>query len=413
MKGPFVGKRVLLGVTGSIAAYKAADLASQLTQAGAQVDVLMTRAAQHFVGPMTFRGVTHRPVVIDCFDIGAEEAVEHIALARAADIMIVAPGTANSIAKMAWGLADDPVSITALATEAPVVVAPAMDGAMWGKQSTVDAVEGLRAQGYHVAGPARGRLASGLEGWGRMLEVPDLMGHLALVLGRRGDLAGRRIVVSAGGTREEIDPVRVISNRSSGKMGYAIAEAARDRGALVQLVSSAGLPTPVGVRLWTVESYAEMRASVLEACFEADVLVMAAAVADFRPAGPSARKLKKGRRPDGISLDLVPNADFFRDVPEGVLRVGFAAESEELLANAQSKLEDKGLALIAANDITQANSGFGSDTNQVTLIDREGGIEELPLLPKYDVAQCLLDRVRAMLEARDAAQGGRPDRVLP
>ena len=413
MTGPFVGKRVVLGVTGSIAAYKAADLASKLTQAGAQVDVLMTRAAQHFVGPMTFRAVTHRPVVTDHLDIGAEEAVEHIALARAADIMIVAPATANMIAKMAWGLADDPVSITALATEAPVVVAPAMDGGMWGKQSTVDAVQGLRAQGYAVAGPAQGRLASGLEGWGRMLEVPDLMGHLALVLGRRGDLAGRRIVVSAGGTREEIDPVRVISNRSSGKMGYAIAEAARDRGALVQLVSSAELPTPIGVRLWPVESYAEMRASVLEACFEADALVMAAAVADFRPADPSASKLKKGRTPGGISLRLAPNADFFHEVPEGVLRVGFAAESEDLLANARSKLEDKGLALIAANDITQAGSGFGSDTNQVTLMDREGGTDELPLLPKYDVAQRLLDRVRALLEARDAAQGGRPDRVLP
>ena len=401
MTRPFDGKRILLGVSGSIAAYKAVDLASKLTQAGALVDVLMTQSAQEFVTPLTFRSITHRPVLTTLFDLDSPEAIEHVALAKQADIMVVAPATANIIAKLAWGFADDPVSITWLASDAPRVVAPAMDGDMWNKQQTFDNVEAIRAQGAMLAGPGRGRLASGIEGPGRMAEVPELMARIAMMLGRNGDLAERRIVVSAGGTQEPIDPVRVVANRSSGKMGYAIAEAARDRGAQVVLVTGpTALPDLTGVRTIKVETAGDLRDGVLEACFEADALIMAAAVADYRPAEVAGQKIKKGAEGEELVLRLVQNADFFRDVPEGVLRVGFAAESSNLLENAMLKMREKGLELIAANDITEDGSGFGADTNRVTLLRANGRAEELPLLPKYDVAWELLDRVRDLLDAR-------------
>ena len=332
MTRPFDGKLVLLGVSGSIAAYKAVDLASKLTQAGAAVDVLMTRAAQEFVTPLTFRSITHRPVLTNLFDVDSPEAIEHVMLAKRADIMVVAPATANMIAKLAWGFADDPITVTWLASGAPKVVAPAMDGEMWDKQQTFDNVEAVRSQGAMLAGPAKGRLASGLEGTGRMAEVPEIMARLAIMLGRNGDLAGRRIVVSAGGTQEPIDPVRVVANRSSGKMGYALAEAARDRGAQVMLVTGpTALPDLVGVRTFKVQTAGEMREHVLGACFEADALIMAAAVADYRPAEVAGQKIKKGAMGEDMILRLVQNDDFFSEVPEGVLRVGFAAESTDLL----------------------------------------------------------------------------------
>jgi phosphopantothenoylcysteine decarboxylase/phosphopantothenate--cysteine ligase len=402
MSGPFEQKRIILGVTGSIALYKAVDLASKLTHSGAQVDVLMTPSAQEFVSALTFRSITHRPVLTDVFDAASPNAVEHVALAKAADIMIIAPATANTIAKLAWGFADDPVSLTALATEAPILIAPAMDAAMWTKKPVMDNADTLRSQGMHIAGPAKGHLASGLEGWGRMLEVPELLGHIALILGRKRDLANRRVVVSAGGTQEPIDPVRVLTNRSSGKMGYAIAEAARDRGALVHLISTTKtLPDPVGVRVVRVETYEEMREAVLEACSEADVLIMAAAVADFSPAEVSVQKQKKEKATNSeLLLRLAKNPDFFHEVREGVLRVGFAAESENLLENARKKLAEKDLALIAVNDITRDDSGFGADDNQVTILDREGVAQALPLLPKYEVAVRLLERVRDLLDVQ-------------
>ena len=392
-------QHIVLGVTGSIASYKAADLASKLTQAGARVDVIMTEAATRFITPLTMRSLTGRPVFLDMFDPSTELAEEHVEIARRAAAVIVAPASANTIAKLAHGLADDMVSLTVLATEAPVLIAPAMDHQMFEHAATQANLETLRGRGYEIVGPAEGRLASGRMGLGRLVETETLVGALRQALGRRGDLAGRRIVVSAGGTREPIDPVRVITNYSSGKMGYALAEAARDRGAAVTLVSTvATLPTPYGVGLVAVETVAEMREAVLAACQGAHAVIMAAAVSDFRPAERATQKIKKG---DGsISLKLERTQDFFLEIEGPIVRVGFAAETNDLIANARAKLTKKRLDLIVANDITAPGSGFAVDTNQVTLIDTSGAEEALPLLPKYEVAQRVLDRVATLLQER-------------
>ena len=393
MPRPFQGKNIVLGVTGSIACYKAVDLASKLSQAGAHVDVIMTESATKFVSPITFRSITHRPVVTDMFDPASELGIHHVAVAERADIVVVAPATADFIAKAANGLADDALGTTILATTAPVLFAPAMDGHMYENAATQENLERLRARGVSFAGPASGHLASGLSGKGRLLETPELLGHIALVLGRDGDLAGRKVVVSAGGTQEAIDPVRIITNRSSGKMGYAIAEAARDRGGQVILVTApTALDDPAGVETRHASSVAEMREAVLRACNGADVVVMAAAVSDYRPAEVAPQKIKKEADSDGMTLHLLKNEDFFKEVPADVLRVGFAAETESLVSNAQEKLQEKELDLIAANDVTEEGSGFEVETNRVTLIDRRGQVEELPLMDKYDVGHRILDR---------------------
>ena len=401
MNSPLVDARVVLGVTGSIACYKAADLASKLMQEGARVDVVLTRGASNFVTPLTFRSLTHRPVITDLFDADSEQAVNHVAMAHEADVVLVAPATAHVLAKLAHGLADDALTTTALASAAPLVVAPAMDGYMFDNPATQENLETLRRRGATIIGPESGHLASGMRGMGRMSEPAHIVDSLKVVLGRRGDMAGRAIVVSAGGTQEPIDPVRVITNHSSGKMGYAIAQAARDRGARVTLVTApTSLPDPAGVELRRVMTVAEMREAVLAACAGADALIMAAAVSDYRPAEVASQKIKKGdAEQDGLVLRLVKNDDFFLEVPEGVLRVGFAAESEDLLDNARVKLESKGLALIAANDITEEDSGFNVDTNRVVIIGRDGTEEALPLLTKYEVGHRLLDRVMEALAA--------------
>ena len=392
------GKRVVLGVTGSIACYKALDLASKLTQAGALVDVVMSYGATQFVTPLAFRSLTHRAVVTDGFDANAEYAVEHVELARQADIIVVAPATVHSIAKLALGLADDPLTTTAVASKAPLLVAPAMDADMYEHPATQDNLARLRARGAVLAGPGRGRLASGLTGWGRLLETPELLGYISYTLGRGGDLAGRTIVVSAGGTAEPIDPVRVITNHSSGKMGYAVAEAARDRGARVALVSAArNLPDPAMVAVTRVATAQEMGDAVLERVESADALIMAAAVADYRPRYAAGQKIKKSD--DELNIPLARTTDILA-ATQGrgrLVRVGFAAESENLAANAAAKVRAKGLDLIAANDITSEGSGFGSDTNRVTLIDRELNVDELPLLTKYEVGNRILDRVALLL----------------
>ncbi len=400
MPNPLQGKRIVLGITGSIACYKALSLASKLVQAQAVVDIILTRGAQQFITPLACRSLTHRPVVTDLFDPASELSIEHVALAEAADIVVVAPATAHVMAKVAQGLADDSLTTTILATRAPVLFAPAMDAHMFENAATQENVARLKERGYAIAGPGWGRLASGLMGQGRMVEPEEIVDQIKVVLGRQGDLAGRTIVVSAGGTQEPLDPVRIITNRSSGKQGYAIAEAARDRGARVVLVTAASLPNPVGMECRHVDTVASMREAVLGACVGADALIMAAAVSDYRAAQVATQKMKKQESSEGLTLHLLKNADFFLEVPEGVLRVGFAAESEELLANAEKKLRDKGLALIAANDITGTDSGFNVDTNRVTILDRDGGVEELPLLSKYDVGHRLLDRVKAYLGAR-------------
>ena len=398
MSGPFHGKRILLGVSGSIAAYKAADLASKLTQGGAEVDVLMTHSASRFVTPLTFRSITHRPVLTDLFDLHSPEAIEHVALAQAANVLVVAPATAHMLAKLALGLADDPISVTALATGAPLLIAPAMDANMWEHPAVRQNVNTLVERGAVIVGPGEGRLASGLVGWGRLAETPELLGRIAQTLGANGDLRGRSIVVSAGGTQEPLDPVRVLTNRSSGKMGYAIAEAARDRGADVTLVTApAALDPPVGVRVERANTAEQMRTAVQNAACSADALVMAAAVADYRPAEPSGEKMKKEAMTD-LTLALERTKDIIAAVPEGIVKVAFAAESSGLLENARAKLASKRVHLVAANDITLPGAGFGSDENKVWLVD-ESGDTELPLMAKYDVAMAILDRVAALLDS--------------
>jgi phosphopantothenoylcysteine decarboxylase/phosphopantothenate--cysteine ligase len=389
-------KTIVLGVTGSIAAYKAAEIASQLTQAGAKVNVIMTKEAIQFISPITFRAVTGRPIVTEMFDLASESSIEHVSLAKAADIVVVAPATANIIAKLAAGIADDMLCCTVLATKAPVVVAPAMETNMYSNPITQDNLSKLKARNFVIIGPATGWLASGKEGPGRLAHINDIMGGIRQLLERGGDLAGKHIVVTAGGTQEPIDPVRYISNRSSGKMGYALAEAARDRGARVTLVAApASLPEPIGVDVVKVSTAQEMRQAVRKVTSQADALVMAAAVADYRPAKAAKDKIRKGEA--GLTLKLECTPDILGSVKGNLIKVGFAAESSNLVENAKQKLKQKRLDFIVANDITANDSGFGADTNRVTIIDRKGKIASLPLLDKREVAERILDRVVGFL----------------
>jgi len=390
------GKSIVVGVTGSIAAYKAAELASQLTQAGAQVTAVMTKEAIQFISPMTFRALTGRPVVAEMFDLTSEFSVEHVSLARAADIVVIAPATANIIAKLAAGIADDMLCCTVLATRAPVVIAPAMDTNMYNNPVTQDNLSRLKARDFVIIPPATGWLASGKQGLGRLADISDITGTICQVLGRGGDLAGRRIVVTAGGTQEPVDPVRYIGNRSSGKMGYALAEAARDRGAAVTLVAApTSLPQPAGINVIPVGTAWEMHKAVEDAVLRADALIMAAAVADYRPKRAAHEKIKKGKA--GLALRLERTPDILGSMKGNFIKVGFAAESSDIEENAREKLKQKKLDLIVANDITAGDSGFGTDTNRVTIIGRRGKIDGLPLLSKREVADKVLDRVVALL----------------
>jgi len=391
-----VNKTVVLGVTGSIAAYKAADIASKLNQAGAKVEVIMTESATRFITPLTFRSLTGRPVVTSMWELASEFSIEHVALAEAADVVVIAPATANIIAHLAAGIADDMLSCTVLATKAPVILAPAMNVNMFENPITQENLARLKARGFIIVEPAYGRLASGKIGLGRLAEVDKILGTIGQVLGRSGDLAGRRIVVTAGGTREPIDPVRLIGNRSSGKMGYAMAEAARDRGTTVTLITApTSLPKPVGIEVIPVETALQMREAVAKAVAQADALIMAAAVADYQPKSVAKAKIKK--ETPSLTLELIRTPDILTEVKGDFVKIGFAAESEDVVANAKQKLTEKQLDLIVANDITDKDSGFGVDTNKVTLIDREGRVESLPLLTKREVADKILDRVVEML----------------
>ena len=393
-------KTVVLGVTGSIAAYKAAELASQLAQVGARVEVIMTEAATEFVTPLTFRNITGRPVVTRMFQLASEYSVEHVALAKAADVVVIAPATADIIARIAAGIADDMLCCTVLATKAPIIVAPAMHAGMYENQITQDNLAKLKARGFTIVGPDYGRLASGGIGLGRLVDVNEILGTINQVLGRSRDLAGRRIVVTAGGTQEPVDPVRCLTNRSSGKMGYALAEAARDRGAQVVLVSApSALLKPAGIDVVNIGTAQEMYEAVKKAVAKADALIMAAAVADYRPRKVSKSKIKR-ERASGLALELERTPDILGEVKGKFLRVGFAAESENLVANAKGKLEKKRLDLIVANDITAKDSGIGADTNHVVIIDRKGKMEKLPLLPKREVADRILDKVTQFLGKR-------------
>ena len=389
-------KTIVLGITGGIAAYKAADIASKLTQAGAKVEVIMTESATKFITPLTLRNITGRPVVTDMFELASEYSVEHIALAEAADVVVIAPATANTIAKLAAGVADNMLGCVVLATEAPVIIPPAMNDNMYKNPVTQKNLSSLKARGFTIIEPEYGRLASGKIGRGRLPETGKIIEVIEQVLGAREDLAGKRIVVTAGGTQEPFDPVRHISSRSSGKMGYALAEAARDRGANVILVTApTHIPEPAAVEVVHIRTAEEMKKAVTGAVKKADALIMAAAVADYRPKEVADAKIKK--RDEGMKLELTRTPDILAEVKGDFLRVGFAAESEDLIANAKKKLTEKRLDMIVANDITAADSGFNVDTNRVTIIDRKGKTEELPLMSKREVADRILDRVAGLL----------------
>lgn len=386
-------KRIVLAVTGSIAAYKSAILASQLTKAGAQVDIIMTEAAQRFVTPLTFKGLTGRPVYTDMWQTdssgGLGTHIAHVGLAHEADLFVIAPCTANTLAKLALGLSQDLLGVTALAARCPIIVAPAMDAGMYENAATQAHVHTLKDRGVIFAGPTMGRMASGYEGLGRFLEPEHILEHCQYVLSQGGLLAERKIIVTAGPTREALDPVRYISNHSSGKQGFAIAQAALEAGADVTLISGpTNLTAPVGIEVVPIDTAIELRDAVMAHAALADALVMSAAVADFRPATQSEQKIKKTSGPP--TIELVANPDILKEVAASTKRpnlvVGFAAESQSLLENAQRKLEQKNLDLIVANDITAADAGFQADTNRVFLISKSS-VEELPLLTKREVAQ--------------------------
>lgn len=403
-------KRIILGVTGSIAVYKAIDLASKLTQAGVLVDVIMTEAAQQFVTPLAFQSVTGRPVYIDLWKSdssgGLPTHIAHVGLGEGADLLVIVPATANTLAKLAHGLADDLLSVTALAARCPIIVAPAMDGGMYEHPATQANLQILKSRGVEIIEPEEGRFASGLTGKGRLPETPALMGFVRRALARNGPLDGRRVVVTAGGTKEPIDPVRYITNRSSGRQGYAVAQAALDAGAVVTLISTVDhLPVPNGVQLVKVGSAAEMLQAVQQNVPDTDALIMAAAVADFRPATVATQKIKKSdSNNEGIMLELGRTDDILVVVKAireqtGYPRcvVGFAAESHDLLENASGKLNRKGLDFIVANDITASDAGFEVETNRVTILDAQGGKQSLELLSKARVGEVIVERVAEIL----------------
>lgn len=395
---PLGGRRVALGVTGSISAYKSVEAARRLEDAGAIVDVALTPSAARFIPPLTFRSLVKGEVAADLWDPSAP-AEQHVAMGRRADAMLVAPASATTIAKLAQGIGDNPVTLTALATSAPLVVAPAMDSVMYAQPSVQANLELLKARGTFIAGPAIGRLASGGRGLGRLVEPIELAAAVRSAIGRTvGDLRGRHVIVTAGGTREPIDPVRFVGNHSSGKMGVAVAEAARDQGAAVTLITTQAPPDGrYGIVVRSVGTAVEMQEEIKKAARGANALVMAAAVADYRPTEAAESKLKKqDAEADGMTLEMVENPDVIAsiDAPH-LLKVGFAAETDDLIENARAKIEKKGLAFIAANDVTQSDAGFQVDTNRVVLIDASGAPERLPLLHKYDVGVAILERLKS------------------
>ena len=390
------GKNIVLGVTGGIAAYKAADLASKMAQAGANVRVVMTWEATELIKPMTFQALTGNPVVTEMFKPAEPSSITHVSLADEADIIAIVPATANIIAKLAGGIADDMLTCTVLASKAPVVIAPAMHNNMYVNPITQENIAKLKARGFTIIPAVHGRLASGTLGYGRLPEITEIMGIIQQTLGKKGDLAGNRIVVTAGGTQEAIDPVRYIGNHSSGKMGYAVAEAARDRGADVTLVTTPTSLMPIaGIETVKVQSAKQMKDAVVKATAKADALIMAAAVADYMPKTTAARKIKKGS--GGMTLELVKTPDIIFEVKGKFIKIGFAAETEDLIANAKKKLTTKKLDMIVANDITSKDSGFGADTNKVIIINKDGKQEDLPLMTKREVADKILDRVEKMM----------------
>ncbi len=405
-------KRILLGVTGSIASYKAVDLASKLTQAGALVDVIMTAAAREFVTPLTFQAVTGRPVYSDLWQTAPGSDlpthIAHVGLAEGADLLAVIPATADTIARLAHGFANDLLTVSALAARCPLVIAPAMDGSMYSHPAVVANLDLLKARGAWVIEPEVGRFASGLVGRGRLPETPTLIGALRAALGRGGALAGRRVIVTAGGTREALDPVRYITNRSSGKQGHTLAQAALDAGAQVTLITAARtLPMPMGADIVLIESARDLRDAVMARLSDADLLIMAAAVADFRPLAASEQKIKKQDGAAGLHLELTQNPDILLEVKavraetrRPTVVIGFAAESEQVLAYGQAKLARKGVDLLVVNDISAPDAGFDVDTNRVILLTPDA-VTPLDLMSKAQVSEAIIARAAALLHAAE------------
>ncbi len=393
--------RIALGVTGGVAAYKAADLVRRLQQEGLDVQVVMTRAAREFVTPLTFAALTGQRVITELFaeedraSANIESAIEHVAVAQRIDLLLVAPATADVLARMAHGVADDFLTTLYLATRAPVIVAPAMNVNMWEHPATQHNVATLRARGVHVVAPEEGYLACGMSGPGRLAGVEPILEAVRQVLGLKRDLVGETVLVTAGPTCEDLDPVRVLTNRSSGKMGFALAEAALRRGARVILISGpTHLLPPQRVEFLPVRTTEEMRRAVREQARDATVVIMAAAVADFRPAAPQPTKIKRSAGRLTVALEPTPDilAELARERGHRIL-VGFAAETDRLAEHARAKLEAKGLDLVVANDVTRADAGFDVDTNVVTLFAREAAPVELPRMTKREVADRVLDEV--------------------
>ena len=399
MNNPLSNKNIILGVTGSIAAYKATTLASRLTQAGAQVEVILTESGCKFIAPLSFQSVTARRAYTDSDLWGRDGHVTHIGLGHAADLMVIAPASANTIAKLANGIGDNLLSVTALAATCPLIIAPAMDAGMFSHPATQKNVEVLKERGVTFIGPEAGHLASGLVGLGRFVEPEDILEEMRFILSRSGPLKGKKVVVTAGGTQESIDPVRVITNHSSGKQGYSVAQAALDAGGEVTLIhTKTSLKAPAGCRTIQALSATEMLKLVLKESLDADILIMAAAVADFRPKSTAEQKIKKS---SGLqSLELEATADILVEVANQKSRtgrplkvIGFAAESQNLLKNAKDKLQRKKLDMIVANNITEPGSGFGVDTNQVSFLYPDGTTKKLPKIEKSEVAGEIIQQI--------------------
>lgn len=403
MSNPINKKRILIGITGSIAAYKSADLASRLTKLGAEVNAIFTEAGEKFISPLSIQSVCGKKAFTEQDLWGCEGNIVHISLAHTADLLVIAPATANTIAKLANGIADNLLTVTVLATVCPVIIAPAMDAGMYENTITQRNINLLKEREYIFIGPAEGHLASGLKGPGRMVEPSEIVNKIRYYLSRVNPLNGKKIVVTAGGTQEAVDPVRILTNLSSGKQGYAMTQAALDAGSEVTLISApTSLTPPAGCTLIPVKSAGEMHAAVLKEIVDAQALIMTAAVADFRPKNINAEKIKKGV---GLkAIELTSTKDILKDVAEvkkteklDLKVIGFAAESRNLKANAREKLNEKNMDMIVANDISDPRAGFGVDTNKVLLMYSDGSTEQLPMMSKNDVADKVIQHLQSWL----------------
>ncbi len=388
-------KKIVLGITGGIAIYKVAELARRLVREGALIDTIMTESATKFVTPLTFQTLTHNPVITDMFKLLSNMDIAHVSLADRADVIVVAPASANTIAKIAHGICDNILTTTILASRAPVIIVPAMDYYMYDNPATQDNVDVLKKRGFTIVEPESGLLASGAIGKGRLADINIILATIKAILGKDEKFKDKKIVITAGGTFEPIDPVRVIANRSTGKMGISLAESAFEKGAIVSLICgpTVSISNIYGIKITRVETALEMKEAVEKECYDCDILIMAAAVADFRPEKTSVQKIKKTGQ--NITISLVPNPDILASLPKSnYIKVGFAAESDNLIENAKNKIRNKNLDLIIANSITGPESALGSEETKIYIIDKNENIIDLPKMSKKEAAEKILNRIR-------------------